>query len=82
MSVIEISGNNALRIEVEDNADVIAVQEVVKEVIEVQTGGVQGPAGPAGSGVTVGLLSARPVIGAAGNLYAATDEEELYIWFA
>lgn len=65
-------------VEVVDNADVVTLVETLKEVIEVQTGGVQGPPG---QGIATGLFSARPGSGDEGDIYAATDTDELFIWF-
>lgn len=68
-------------VEVVDNADILLLQEVVTEVIEVQTGGVQGPQGPAGTGISAGTLAARPATAVEGDIYSAIDTGQVFIWF-
>ena len=68
-------------VEVVDNTDVLTIKETLIEVVEVQTGGVQGPAGPQGGGISSGTLAARPASSSEGDLYAATDTDEVFIWF-
>ena len=64
-----------------NNSDVVAIDRPVRGVIEVQTGGVQGPQGPAGQGISTGTLAARPLSATEGDMYAATDTNELFMWF-
>lgn len=74
----------------DESADTVAVVIEPRTVaVEVGIAGPQGPqgetgpAGPAGQAtVDSGPVAERPVSGdAEGQLYAATDEDQLYIWF-
>ena len=68
---------------------VVAIIEPYALVVETGVAGPQGPQGeqgpqgPAGQAtVNSGLLVDRPVSGdTEGELYAATDADDLYIWF-
>lgn len=66
----------------------IQIVEVVNSVVvessrEVIVVGIAGPQGPPGSGgAIVDALADRPLTADEGALFAATDTEQLFIWFA
>jgi hypothetical protein len=69
------------------SGELLITETTDTETVEVGIAGPQGPTGPQGlpgeATVATGLLAARPPAGdAEGELYGATDTEELYIWFA
>lgn len=67
-----------------NNSDVVSIDTPVREVVEVQTGGVQGPQGPtgaAGGGIIADVLANRAVSANEGDLFASTDTNEFFIWF-
>lgn len=64
-----------------DDPDVLVVETELINVVKIEDGGAQGPQGPPGTGTVAGLLSARPLTSVEGNMYAATDTDQVFIWF-
>jgi hypothetical protein len=83
MTTVEVLEQVVSVIELTETEIVLQTVETVN-IVEVGIAGPQGATGaqgPAGGTVLVDELADRPVSATEGDLFAARDTEDLYIWF-
>ncbi len=77
MTTVEVA-EQTVKVEVVDNNQATLSTTTVINVVEV---GARGPQGPAGQGLSAGLLANRPASGSEGDIYASTDVDAIHVWW-